>query len=300
MSVVQELSQVVRQVADGVGRSVVGVGRAGSGVVVGDGLVATNAHNLREGSVTVTFADGREAQGQVAAVDIDGDLAVLNVDTAGVPAVSWADQVPELGAVVFALAKPGGRSLRTTFGTVSALGSGFRGPRGRHIAGSIEHTAPLARGSSGGPVVDADGKVVGINTHRLGDGFYLALPADEALIDKLSALGRGESPHRVRLGVAIAPSHAARRLRAAVGLPARDGLLIRGVEEDSPGGRAGLRQGDLIVSAGGQDVSSSDQLQDALDTVEADGSIGLGILRGTEELTVSVTFGNGARQEGSA
>jgi serine protease Do len=300
MGMIEEFQAAVRQVADGVGTSVVGVGRAGSGVVVGQGLVATNAHNLREGPVTVTFADGREAEGSVSAVDIDADLAVIAVDTAGWPAVTWAEAMPEVGTVVFALAKTGGRVVRTTMGTVSSVGSAFRGPRGRQIAGSIEHTAPLARGSSGGPIANAEGKVIGINTHRLGEGFYLALPADQALIDKLSALGRGEAPHRVRLGVAIAPSHAARRLRAAVGLPARDGLLVRGVEDNSPGGRAGLRQGDLIVSAGGHEVTSFDQLQDALETVETGGSIDLGIVRGTEELTANVSFGEGTRQEGSA
>src|SRR5256885_7407101 len=91
MGMIEELQAAVRKVSDGVGKSVVGVGRAGSGVVVGQGLVATNAHNLREGPVTVTFADGREAEGSVSAVDMDADLAVIAVDTAGWPAVTWAE-----------------------------------------------------------------------------------------------------------------------------------------------------------------------------------------------------------------
>jgi serine protease Do len=247
-------------------------------------------------------ADGRTATGEITGADLDGDLAVVSVDTTGAPPIEWqaAADAPAVGAAVFALSNRGGRGLRVTFGQVSAVGRGFRGPRGRRIAGSIEHTAPLARGSSGGPVVDADGKVVGINTHRLGDGFYLALPADQALIDKLTALGRGEAPSRVRLGVAIAPAHAARRMRAAVGLEPRDGLLVRGVEDDGPGDRAGLKQGDLIAAVNGIDVTDADQLHDILDGIAPGGSAELRIVRGTEELTVSVTFGAGTRQEGSA
>ena len=113
------------------------------------------------------------------------------------------------------------------------------------MAGAVEHTAPLMPGSSGGPVVDLDGRLLGINTNRLGNGFYLAIAADAALRDRVTALGRGESPTRRRLGVGLAPSHVARRLRRAVGLPERDGLLVREVEEDSPAAKAGIAEGDL-------------------------------------------------------
>ena len=81
-----------------------------------------------------------------------------------------------------------------TFGLVSAVARAFRGPGGRKIDGSVEHTAPLAPGSSGGALLDADGKLVGLNTNRIGEGFYLALPADAELRARVDALGRGESP----------------------------------------------------------------------------------------------------------
>src|ERR671914_697221 len=183
MSVLEELEQTVRQVADQVGPSVVGIGRGrgrGSGVVLADGLVATNAHNLRGEETTVVFAGDRSVVGRVAGVDVDADLAVIAVDTGGAPAIAWAtDAEARVGSAVFALANPGGQ-LRVTFGLVSAVDRAFRGPRGRRIAGSIEHTAPLPRGASGGPVVDTAGRLLGIDTNRLGDGFYLALPADRA------------------------------------------------------------------------------------------------------------------------
>jgi hypothetical protein len=212
MGVLDELEQAVREVADRAGPSVVGIGRGrgrGSGVVLADGLVATNAHNLRGEETTVVFAGDRSAVGRVAGVDVDADLAVLAVDTGGAPAIGWAEDAGvRVGTPVFALANPGGQ-LRVTFGLVSAVGRAFRGPRGRRIAGSIEHTAPLPRGASGGPVVDAAGRLLGIDTNRLGDGFYLALPADADLRQRLDALGRAwgwGSPRPGWPGSCAAPS----------------------------------------------------------------------------------------------
>jgi len=274
---------------------VVRIGRGGgrgAGIVIGTGLVLTNSHNLRGEETLVSFSDGRTATGTVKGVDSDGDLAVLTVDTADTPAVSWDPGTVSIsvGTPVFAVANPAGRGLRVTFGLVSAVGQAFPGPRGRHIGGSIEHTAPLSRGSSGGPVVDATGALVGINTNRVGDGFYLALPADADLKTRIDALARGESPSAPRLGVALAPAHAARRLRAAVGLPERDGLLVRGVQADSPADRAGLRQGDLLVEAAGQPLGSHDDLYAVLDGVGAAGTLTIKVVRGTDDLDVVVDF----------
>jgi serine protease Do len=241
--------------------------------------------------VTVTFADGRTVEGSVAGHDMDGDLAVVDVDTSGVPALSWASGTKaEIGMAVFALANPAGRGLRVTFGFVSGIERTFRGPRGHRITGSLEHTAPLLPGSSGGPVLNADGQVLGINTNRLGEGFYLAIPADDALRARVDALARGESAASPRLGVAIAPASVAKRLRRAVGLPDTDGLLIREVIEDSSAARAGLAQGDLIVAAAGRPVGTPDDLFDALKGAQG-ATIELGIVRGIDERTIQVTFG---------
>jgi S1-C subfamily serine protease len=293
MTILDEIGASIRQLADGAGASVVGIGQrwgAGSGIVLGDGQVLTNAHNVRGDQVTVTFADGRTAEGSVAGHDIDSDLAVISVDTGEAPALPWASSASvEIGKPVFALANPGGRGLRVTFGFVSGIDRTFRGPRGRRITGSLEHTAPLLPGSSGGPVLDADGQLLGINTNRLGEGFYLASPADETLRGRADALARGETATSPRLGVAIAPGHVARRLRRAVGLPDTDGLLIREVVEASPAARAGLASGDLIVAAAGQPVRTSDDLFDAL-AAAGSGTLELKVVRGTDERTLQVTF----------
>lgn len=303
MPALKELEDAIKQAAGRSGGAVVGIGRrwgAGSGVVVGDGKVATNAHNIHGDEVTVTFADGRTTPAEVAGIDTDGDLAVLSVDTAGTTAIEWADREPEVGSAVVALANPGGRGLRATLGFVSGTERAFRGPRGRRIAGGIEHTAPLPRGSSGGPIVDAAGSLLGVNTNRTGEGFYLAIPADTALRDRIESLARGESVRPARLGVAIAPPFVARRLRRAVGLPERDGLLVQGVEEGGAADRAGLQRGDLITEAGGQATASADDLHAALDAAGTGGSLTLTVIRGTEERTVSVSLTREASERGEA
>lgn len=291
MSAIQELQTALSDVAERVGPSIVGIGsrQRGSGVVVGDGRILTNAHNIRGDEVTVTFSDGRSTRGRVAGVDVDGDLAVVTVDSNGASALKWADGVAAVGTVVFGAAATPGGGTRVTLGTVSAVARAFRGPGGRKIAGSIEHTAPLAPGSSGGALLDAEGRLLGLNTNRLGEGFYLAIPADAALRERVAALGRGEAPTRRRLGVAVAPAHVARRLRRSVGLPERDGTLVRGVEDGSDADRAGIREGDLIVAVAGKPISNPDELVEALASAETPFEVT--VVRGLDERTVVVGSG---------
>lgn len=157
MEILAQITTATTAIAEAVGPAVVSLGRdsRGTGVVVAPGMIVTNAHNLRDRTISVTFADGRTAQAEAQGVDLDGDLAVLSVDTADATPAQWGD-VSDLqpGAAVFGVARRGA-GLRTTFGTVSAVDQVFRGPRGRRVTGAFEHTAPLGRGSSGGPVTDA-------------------------------------------------------------------------------------------------------------------------------------------------
>lgn len=286
--VLAALQQAVVETAARVGPAVVGIGRGwgrGSGVVVATGQVLTVAHVLRGDEVAVTIG-GEVVEGRVLGADPDLNVALLAVDTGDVEPVAWGDAGVEEGAPVFALANPGGRGLRTTFGLVSATGRGFRGPRGRRVTGSIEHTAPLPRGSSGGPLVDTDGRLLGLNAIRRDGGFILALPADAALRRRVDELARGEVGERPRLGVALAPPRVARRLRSAVGLAERDGLLVRAVVDGSPAAEAALERGDLLVRAGDRELASMDDLFDALDA--AGDTLPLVVVRGTEERELQV------------
>lgn len=294
MTTFQEVEEVIGRAAARTGPAVVSIGRnggRGAGFVVRDGLVLTSAHNLRGPSVTVGFAGGRAERGEVRAADSEGDLAVIEVTTAGIEPVPWASRPAGLGRAVLAVGPPRGvRSGRVTLGHVSAVGVAFRGPRGRLIEDGFEHTALVGRGSSGGPVLDSTGALVGINTHRPGDGFYLAVPADEALAGRVDKLARGETPVRRQLGVALVPPPLARRLRAAVGLEARDGLLVRHVDADGPAGQAGVKPGDLIIVAGGHETATVDALVAAVDAHEGDGPFPVTAVRGTETVSFEVRF----------
>jgi len=295
MTALKEIQDAVGGVAERVGSTTVGLGRGwgrGSGVVIAPGQVLTSAHALRREEVTVTFADGRIETGALAGSDDDLDLAVVAVETGDIEPVGWEPgDPPGIGTPVVAVANPGGRGLRATLGLVSSSGRSFRGPRGRRIGGAIEHTAPLPRGSSGGPLVDLEGRLLGINSVRLDGGLILAVPATAAVRDRAALLARGEAPPPRRLGVAVAPPRVARRMRRAVGLPERSGLRVRAVEDDSPAERAGLERGDLIVGAGGSDLDSVDGLYAALDAVPPGGGpLALTVVRGSDEREVAVSF----------
>lgn len=277
----EQIQQEIAGAADRVGASVVGLGRGwgrGSGVVIAPGRVLTNAHVLRGEEVAVRLRDGSAVAGRVTGLDADLDLAVIAADLGDAPGIAWAPEAVDavaIGTPVFALADPGGRGLRATVGFVSAAGRSFRGPRGRRIAGMIEHTAPLPRGASGGPLVDAAGRLLGINTVRVEGGLILALRADAGMRARVDALERGAAPRRPHLGVALAPPRAP-----------GDHLLVRAVQDGSPAAGAGVRAGDRLVSAGGRPLGAVDDLLDALESVGSE--LELVVVRGDERLALSV------------
>ncbi len=264
--------------------------RGASGVVLGPGLVLTTARAVHREPARVRVAGGEPVEGRVLGVDADGNLAVVGAETGSAPRLEWAAELPQVGDPVFAVAALPGGSVRVTFGLVSALGRSFRGPRGRRITGSLEHTAPVGRGSSGGPLLNAEGQLVGLTSVRLEGGLALAVAADSSLRERAQSLAAGESPSRRSLGVGVLPPRMARRMRRNVGLSDRHGLLVRDVEEGSPADRAGMLPGDLIWAAGGSPVTSADDLYTALDAATESGSLRLGLVRGEQERDVDVTF----------
>lgn len=288
-----QVPEMVQRIAAQVGPSVVGVGRRGphgTGVVIADGTVLTNAHNVRSETVTVTFGDGRTEKGRVLGADYDADLAVLAVDAADTPSIDNSATDVDIGMPVVALSNPGGMGLRVTVGFVSGTERSFRGPRGRIIKGSLEHTAPLLPGSSGGPVVDTDGRLLGINTNRLGEGFYLAVPSGAHFAKTVERLREGATTSGVRLGVGVAPNEVVRKLRKSVGLEPVDGLLIRHIEQGSPADASGVREGDVLVSLHDVAILTIDDLYEALGGIDAGSAASAHLIRGVEELTVQVEF----------
>jgi len=289
MTVLSDLTDAARTALASAGPATVAIGRhgRGAGLVVAPNRVLTNAHNLRDRTTQVTFADGRVDQGRLVGTDADHDVVVLEVDTGDIAPPAWADDEPGIGEAVFAVVQsPWGD--RVTPGFVSGRGRAFRGPRGRRIKGGVEHTAPLARGSSGSPLVDATGRIVAINTHRLGDGFYLALPADAELRARVDGLAKGDDVRGKRLGISVVPGPAAARLRAKVGLPDQAGLLVAGVVPGSPADAAGVSEGDLVVAVDGHETPNVDALWDVLD--DAGDTVVLRLVRGTDEREVTLSF----------
>jgi serine protease Do len=287
-----EIQATLDRIVNQQGPAVVGVGRGwrvGTGVVIGAGRVLTAAHRAAD-EVTVTFPDGREAAAESVASDRDLDLAVLSVDTGEVNPLEWSDAAPGVGAPVVALGNPGGRGLRATLGFVAAADRSFRGHRGRRVSGALEHTAPLPRGSAGGPLLDADGRLLGVNLLRLDGGLIIAVGVAGGLREAVERLQRGEEPARPRLGLAVAPPRIARRMRRAVGLPERDGVLVRAVEDGSPAAESGIERGDLIVAASGREVDGVDALHRAVDEGARNGGLELTLVRGTDEREVKVEF----------
>ena len=259
-----QVAETIAAVAERVGPSVVGIGRGwgrGSGVVIAEHRVLTNAHVLRGPDVAVRIGDAL-VHGRVAGADPRADLAVIAADTGAAPPVAWR---PErlagigIGAAVLALADPGGRGLRVTAGHVTSA-----------VRRAVEHTAPLPAGSSGGPLVDPDGHLLGINTVRTEGGLILALPADAAMRARVDALARGERPGRARLGVALS----------------RD-LVVRAVKDASPAAVAGVAPGDRLLAADDRPLRSVDDLFDAL---EGAGELTLTVGRGPEQRDLAVVL----------
>jgi serine protease Do len=281
-------------IASRVGPAVIGLrsgSRGGSGVIVAPGVAVTLARNIRQDDLTVRVGESDRAA-RVTGCDPTVDLAVLTIEGPGLPEpIAWAiGGDVTIGSEVYALADPAGRGLRVTPGTVSRAPSGLRGPAGRLIEGAIEHTAPLPRGSGGGPLVDAGGRILGLNAIRRDGGLIVAWPA-AALRDRAAALASGRATAPPRLGVALVDNRQARRLRAAVGLDPIDGLLVQAVETGSPADRAGIVRGDVIVAIDDAAVSDPDPLYAALDAANC-GDVAIKIVRGSQDLVLTARLGD--------
>lgn len=288
-----ELQAAAQAVAQTAMPALVGIGSrgpVGSGIVIAEGRILTSAHNLRPAARSLHFADGSRAEAAAVATDPSFDLAILRVDTKGVTPLAWASQPPQLGALVFALARPGRGSELLSLGMVAALDQPFPGPTGRLIQGGFQHTAPLPRGASGGPVLNLEGQLAGINTRRMGEGLYMALAVSAQLRQRVERLIQGELPTRGWIGVGLLPPEMATRLRLAVGLPERSGLLVREVVPEGPAAQAGLRQGDLLVVAQGRPLEALDDLHSLLSELPVGTAVRLGVVRGLEELEVEVVL----------
>lgn len=245
----------------------------GSGVIwSADGLIITNAHVARGPRVTVELADGRTFAATVAARDEGRDLASLQIAATGLPAATIGDSdMLRVGALVLAVGNPLGLNGALTTGVVHAAAVAD-GPRQR---GWVRADVRLAPGNSGGPLADAAGEVIGINSMIAG-GLALAVPSNAVA----RFLRAGAS--RPALGVTMQPVQLPVDERAALG------LLIVDVAAGSPADTAGLLIGDALIGTGGARWARPDSLMHALYNAASGDTLALDIVRGGQRLTVAV------------
>jgi S1-C subfamily serine protease len=237
----------------------------GSAVVfTGDGFLLTNAHVVgRAHSGTALFADGTTAPFTLVGADPLSDLAVLRAGgpTPAPAELGEADRLV-VGQLVVAVGSPLGLAGSVTAGVVSALGRSLptrSGAAGRLVEDVIQTDAALNPGNSGGALADAQSRVVGINTAVAGIGLGLAVPVNATSRRIIGALIRDGRVRRAYLGLVSIPAPLSAQLRERFGRP--NGLRVAEVVAGGPADRAGLRAGDLLLSAGGQPVGAAQDLQ---------------------------------------
>jgi S1-C subfamily serine protease len=254
----------------------------------------TNSHvvqNTRQ--IRVRAPSGETVEGQVMGDDPATDLAVVRVDPAALGVTTYlpvdGTLTARVGQLAVAIGNPLGFESTVSTGVISALGRSLHGRGGRLIDGVIQHTAPLNPGNSGGPLLDASGRVLGVNTaiisNSQGLGFAVAVETAGWVLGQLLQHGR---VRHAWLGVGAMKRPLDRRLAYHHGLGA-GAVEVQSIETNSPAQRAGLRDGDLIVRFGDQPIEGVDQLHRALRTWIAGTPVSLKIIRRGTEVAVEIT-----------
>lgn len=256
------------------------------------GIVVTAEHTVRTAEdITVTMADGRSLPAVLAGRDPGTDLAVLRVADAGsVVATLGDDTVLKVGHMVLAL----GYGPRASWGVISALGPRWRSWRGGDIDRLVRLDLVLYPGFSGGPLVDAAGRVVGLNTSGLARETRLALPVTMVMRVADELLQKGHVS-RGYLGLGMQPVRLPEPLRAQLGLG--DGaLIVVMVEPSGPAARAGVLLGDVLVALDGEPVGDLDDVQARLGSDRVGAEISAAVLRGGVRTELRITVGEQPRR----
>ena len=295
MATLSDLSSDIAQVVGRLGPSVVRIdarrGRPATGIIWSDSLVLTADHILEQEDTIQVTAATTTLKASIAGRDPGTDLALLRVEGLnGVPAPRGRSMDIRLGQVVLAIGRPG--ELQVTLRIVSGLSGSFRSWRGAQVERLIQTTAELLPGFSGGPLVDADGGVIGINSWNFGRGVSRAVPLETAdrVAESLRTHGR---IRRAYLGLGAQPVRLSETLAKQLGQ--ESGLLVVTVEPGGPAQTAGLLQGDTIVTVDGDPVRHLDELFGKLGALEVGSAHRLGVVRAGERKDVAVTVGERQR-----
>jgi len=277
----------------------------GSGFIVSpDGYIVTNAHVITAAakgkieSITVTLFNRKEYVAKVIGSDTASDLAVLKVDATNLPYVKFGDSTKaRVGDWVIAIGEPFGLGGTVTAGIVSALNrvTGQGGAYDRFI----QTDAAINKGNSGGPMFDLNGNVIGINSQiyspsegSVGIGFAIPAASAKPIIDTMI---KGGKVQRGYLGIGRQPID--EDIAGTLGLPKDRGELVNRVEPGGPGEKAGLKQGDVIVTVNGQEVNPEQTLPYLVANVPPGGAAKLGVIRDGKPMTVTATVGNRPSEE---
>ena len=295
-SILVELSNALADAVETVSRSVVTVKARkrlpATGLVwSADGLILTSNHVVeRDDDIVVVLPDGTEASAELVGRDPGSDVAALRVEASGLTPAPNAQSESRPGQIVLALGRPYGDTAQVSFGAVSLAGGTLRTRGGGQIEGVVRPDLTMYPGFSGGPLVSAAGEVAGMNTSALARGLPVTIPHD--VLDRIAGvlLEKGRIA-RGYLGVALQPVRIPGSFQEKVGGEQETGLLITGIQQDSPAEQASLMLGDTIVSFGGQTVSDPRQVHEQLGPDSIGNALAVRLLRAGEIVETSVTPG---------
>lgn len=294
-NILVELSDALADAAEIVGKSTVLVnGRRrmpASGIAYATDLVLTAEHALEQNEdITVILPDGTETSAKVAGRDAGSDLAVLKLERHAGSVAEMTKSPARLGQIALVLARPSPDGIEASLGTVSAIGGPIRTGRGGMLERYIRTDSISYPGFSGGPLVAADGTVLGLNTSGLARGAAITIPADIAwkvaeILVKHGHIKRGY------LGIRSQTVEIPNASQKALKRNQSTGLLVVGVENDSPASKGGLIVGDILVAVASEPVLHHDELFTRLSGDVAGKSTPIEILRGGQPQTLNVLIG---------
>jgi len=269
---------------------------AAAGIVWAPGVVVTADHVIQqEEDITLVLPGGQEVKATLAGRDAGTDLAVLRVDHADLIPASIGDSAAlRVGQLALAAARPGGDGLSASLGIISAIGGSWRTWKGGTVDARIRIDLTLYPGFSGGPLVDAAGRVVGLNTSGLSRGSALAIPTSTIARVSAALLARGRVS-RGYLGVGLQPVRLPDDLARTLSLTQSGGLMLVSVEEKGPGASGGLLLGDILITLGEKTVEDTNHVQDQLGPESVGAGLTARVIRGGALHSVTLTVGE--RQE---
>ncbi|MCX6043682.1 MAG: trypsin-like peptidase domain-containing protein [Chloroflexi bacterium] len=292
----QTLSDAMSSLVEAAGPQIVRVearGRmAASGVVWSSAGVIITSHHVveRDDNIKIGLADGSTVNATLVGRDPNTDLAVLKAEASNLTAATWVDANDlRVGHLMLALGRPG-KTVQATLGIVSALGGAWRTQAGGDIDHYLQTDVVMYPGFSGGPLLDASGRVAGINSSSLVRGVSVAVPAATVKKAVETILAHGKMP-RGYLGVGIQPVRLADALQQQ--LSQETGLMFMSVEADSPAAQGHLLQGDILVTLDGQPVRHVDELQTLLTGERVGKTVPARIVRSGQVQDLTVTIGQG-------